>query len=316
MHKWILKAVVQKTISFLPYSNRINYLFQRYVTRGVELSDTYFGFKYEHLMDHLAFYRDGAGKADLRGEVCLELGTGWYPIVPIGCFLAGAEKVYSIDISPLLTAKTFLTAVEAIVGREAEFVAGLGEGIRDRFGVLKNIKAACNADTPLADLCKMVNLTPIVGDARRLDMGNETVSVITSNNTFEHVYPPILEKILAEMWRVLKPGGMMSHFIDMSDHFAHMDPSITIYNYLQYGERAWAVIDNSIQPQNRWRLPQYRTLYRALEIPYAEEKLRPGDVDAVRAMKLAPPYDAMPAEEVAISHGYMVSWKRGASSSC
>ncbi|HMQ90984.1 MAG TPA: class I SAM-dependent methyltransferase, partial [Flavilitoribacter sp.] len=121
--------------------------------------------------------------------------------------------------------------------------------------------------------------------------------------------PPILEKILAEMWRVLQPGGMMSHFIDMSDHFAHMDPSITIYNYLQYSERAWGIIDNTIQPQNRWRLPQYRTLYRALEIPYAEEKLRPGDVDAVRAMKLAPPYDAMPAEEVAISHGYMVSWK-------
>ena len=51
-----------------------------------------------------------------------------------------------------------------------------------------------------------------------------------------------------------KPDGLHSHFIDMSDHFAHMDSSISIYHFLRYSEAQWKRIDNSIQPQNRWRL--------------------------------------------------------------
>ena len=37
-----MKAIVQKTISYLPYSNRINYIFQKYVTKGINRTDNYF----------------------------------------------------------------------------------------------------------------------------------------------------------------------------------------------------------------------------------------------------------------------------------
>jgi len=39
--KWMLKAVVQKLIAFFPQREKINYLLQKYVTKGVELTDTY-----------------------------------------------------------------------------------------------------------------------------------------------------------------------------------------------------------------------------------------------------------------------------------
>ena len=57
IRKWHLKAVVQKTISYLPYANRLNFLFQKYVTKGVDLNDIYFGYKLEHAADHIAFYQ-------------------------------------------------------------------------------------------------------------------------------------------------------------------------------------------------------------------------------------------------------------------
>ena len=57
MSKWILKAIVQKGISFLPFSQKINYFFQKYVTRGVYLSDEYFEDRLIHCREHYKQFR-------------------------------------------------------------------------------------------------------------------------------------------------------------------------------------------------------------------------------------------------------------------
>ena len=54
----------------------------------------------------------------------------------------------------------------------------------------------------------------------------------------------------------------MLHFIDMSDHFAHLGKSISAYNFLKFSETQWNLIDNSIQPQNRLRICDYTTLLK------------------------------------------------------
>lgn len=56
MKKWILKAIVQKTISFLPFKHRINYFFQKHITKGVNLGDEYFYDRLEHARQHLQNY--------------------------------------------------------------------------------------------------------------------------------------------------------------------------------------------------------------------------------------------------------------------
>ena len=70
-----------------------------------------------------------------------------------------------------------------------------------------------------------------------LSLQKESVDFICSNNTFEHIPQEILRDILVEFKRVLHPNGLMSHFIDMSDHFAHFDSRITIYNFLQIQQK-------------------------------------------------------------------------------
>jgi len=110
MKKWILKAVVQKGISFLPYKHRINFLFQKYITKGVRLSDDYFIDKLMHHRKHEYFYQRHSGKS-LQGIKVLELGTGWYPVVPIAQYLSGAERIYTVDISPLMNRERVHTTV-------------------------------------------------------------------------------------------------------------------------------------------------------------------------------------------------------------
>ena len=99
----------------------------------------------------------------------------------------------------------------------------------------------------------------------------------------------------------------MSHFIDMSDHFAHADKSITIYNYLKYSPQEWKRIDNDVQPQNRMRIDQYKKVYNDLGINIVVEDSRPGNMDELKSVKLDSQFAAMPLVEVAKSHTYLVS---------
>ena len=310
MKKWYLKAIIQKIISYLPYRNRINFFFQKYVTRGVALNEAHFFNKFGHLCDHLEHYEQQNGQQDLEGISCLELGTGWYPIIPLGYFLKGAEHVYRVDISAHLTRATFLRCLQEMEQHEDRLRQRLGPIREDRWQLLRSIRREHHNYPTLADICTALHFTPLVTDARELQLEDPNIQLISSNNTYEHIYPEVLRGIIERLWGLLAPGGTMSHFIDMSDHFAHMDSSISIYNFLRFTPRQWALIDNEIQPQNRWRLQQYRELYEQLGIPFVESKLRPGDLQLVAQIPLAEPFASMSAAEVAISHGYLLSTKK------
>ena len=72
MKKWKQKAIVQKIISYLPFSRKINFLFQKYVTKGVTLSDEYFYDRLGHVSGHIKSYQQYAENAIPAN--CLEIG--------------------------------------------------------------------------------------------------------------------------------------------------------------------------------------------------------------------------------------------------
>ena len=306
MKKWILKAIVQKSISFFPNKHQLNYWFQKNITKGVQLSEIYFEDKLIHFKHHHKYFATyGTG---IQGQVFLELGTGWYPVIPICLFLEGAKQIYTVDISPLTTKDNVLLVIRRLLSARKE--GKLDEyftGIPERWKQLEAIQHQDFQD--LDHLFEALNIQYLVQDARQLDLGEGTVDGILSNNTFEHVYPEILEGLLKRFQFLLKNGGIMSHFIDMSDHFAHLDPSITIYNFLRYSERQWEWIDNTVQPQNRWRMPHYRRLYDKLGIPILKEENRPGSLTDLGKVPVHQDFKDMTPEEMAISHSYVVSNK-------
>lgn len=305
MKKWVLKAIVQKGISFLPFKHRINFLFQKYVTKGVNLTEPYFEDRLTHYKHHSQFQKKY--KQSLQGISVLELGTGWHPVVPIGFFLSGADCIYTVDISQLTDRQKVLDTIAFFLqyhkaGRLNAFCKALPERLKRLEEILAN-QETYNWES----LAEALNLRYLVVDARKLPLEDDLVDLITSNNTFEHVYADVLRDILLSFKRVLKPTGLMSHFIDMSDHFAHLDQSITIYNFLRFSDEQWHLIDNSIQPQNRWRIPQFRDLYQKIGIPITEELNRKGDVKALEKVEIHPSFKAMALADLAVSHSYVVS---------
>jgi len=306
MKKWVLKAGVQKTISYLPLSHKINYLFQKYITKGVHLSDEYFYDRLTHTREHLKNYRTYADKA--IPATCLEIGTGWYPIVPISFFLAGADKIYSVDISFLTSKERIQTTLRKFVdcdkaGRLKTYV----DYLPSRFDIITKLLSDYHKFS-LNEVLQKLHITYLIEDARELSLADNSIDLINSNNTFEHIYPDILIPILKEFKRIVKKnGGVMSHFIDMSDHFAHFDKSINIYNFLQFSDKQWKWIDNSIQPQNRIRIYDYKQIYADLKIPISGESFRKGNLEELKSIPLAEKFTNKPLEEIAKSHCHFVS---------
>jgi len=305
--KWMIKALVQKLISFFPQREKINFFFQKHVTRGVELSDDYFAYKLTHARDHLRYFRQ-YGSLPLSEATILELGLGWYPIVPIALFLSGAKRIISVDIQDWMTARSQLATIRKFEewrksGQLDDYLPELDE---ERWALMLALTQK-EVAPGLEEISRVIHLQPMLEDARALPFSESEIHYICSNNTFEHIPAPVLSDILKEFGRVLQEGGVMSHFIDLSDHFAHFDSRISIYHFLRFSERQWRWIDNRIQPQNRLRWRDYLGLYADLGIPVTEASIRPGDPELVARLPLAGQYRSYSAAELAISHGYLVS---------
>lgn len=101
-------------------------------------------------------------------------------------------------------------------------------------------------------------------DARQTHFKDDSVDVCVSTNTLEHIPRQEIEAIFTEVFRILKPGGLVSAIIDYSDHYAHTDPSIGLLNFLQYSEEQWRRHNPGCHYQNRLRHYDFESLFQSL----------------------------------------------------
>lgn len=303
--KWIIKATIQKIISFLPNGHKINYLFQMYITKGVKLTDEFIEDKLIHVRNHLSYYNKyTSDNSDLKH---LEIGTGWFPVVPLCMFLSGATESYTVDISPLLRKENIIATLSRLIEYYDTGILKQYFKIKEeRINVFTKILNESSKLSKIEMLDKL-NVKYLVIDATNLPFDKNYFSLITSNNTFEHIELNVLKKILIEFVRITKQGGILSHFIDMSDHFAHMDNSITIYNFLKFSNRQWSFIDNSIQPQNRLRVFDYIELFNQSGISLKERNDRKGSINDLQKVKLHKQYQNQNNRDLGVSHTHIIA---------
>ena len=303
MKKWYLKAIVQKIVSWLPFSVAINYWLQKNITGGVLLNDEYFYDRLQHAQVHTTnFFKYSTQPL----HTTLELGTGWYPVVPLAMFLCGAQKIYTVDITPLTNRAHLHTTIKKFIEviSKNELQNLLPYVLPIRCDELKKINQEFESLTT-EEILNRLHFQYIVQDARHLPFPDGTIDLLHSNNTLEHIDAAILPAILQEQKRIIHPQGFISQAIDMSDHFAHFDTGISIYNYLKFTASQWKMIDNNLQPQNRLRMIDYENQFATAGLPIVTKTFRKGNVEQVKNIKLAAPYATMPVDDVAISHCYL-----------
>lgn len=308
MSKWLIKALLQRSFSISKHPEKINRVFQKYLTGKDKLDDTKFSNKILHATDHLTYYQQYGNKA-LSEITCMELGTGQFPIVPIFYFLHGINSIVSIDIVSFMTLDRIAETLNYYIDYRKKYPEKFNHVIEERWQQLTQVLTNFKQYSRIEEVLAVFKCSIYIADARKTTYANNSFDFITSNNTFEHIYPEILLPILKEFQRILTPNGIMSHFIDMTDHFAHFDNRISVYNFLKFSDRLWRMLDNEILPQSRLRFKDYATLYQEVQIPIVHNKIWKYNSSPLTSLKLNKKFKHYTLDELAIVHIYIVSTK-------
>ena len=69
-----------------------------------------------------------------------------------------------------------------------------------------------------------------------IELPDASMDMVYSNFTFEHLQNP--RAVAVEIARLLKPGAITAHFIDIEDHSDFANP----FNYLIYSDEEWEAV--------------------------------------------------------------------------
>lgn len=110
-------------------------------------------------------------------------------------------------------------------------------------------------------------------DAAKTDFDDKSINACISTNTLEHIPIDSIVSIFSELYRTLKPDGVVSARIDYSDHYAHTDKGISMLNYLKFDENSWKKYNHNCHFQNRLRHYDYLTIFKQTGFVVIEEEL-------------------------------------------
>lgn len=297
---WWLKAGIQGTLSLLPQPQRWNRLLQRYVTRNIHLRDRTFQRKWDQVRWH---YKHWSARRDNPIGVALELGTGWHPIVPIGLALLGVPRVITIDITDMVSQRTLAEVLNAYVALLDGEIGDVAVS-QERASIIRELAAAPQRQVNRA--LDRLGITTAVADARATGFDAGSVDLFVSNNTLEHLPKSTIADVFAEYRRLSTRSGVMSHYIDMTDHYASFDRAITVYNFLRFSDRTWRVFNNDLQYQNRLRVSDFRHLHADATWAIVEER-NETDASAFERVPLAPRFSCYSREDCMVYATWQVS---------
>lgn len=249
----------------------------------------------------------------LEGARLVEVGTGRGLETPAGLHLMGAGRIDSYDLHPLLAdwrieglLRHLTDDMDRIVALLGPLAAGGAAAVRARIGRLTAGNPGAKEAMRRLDLHYHAP-----ADAARTGLPDGSVAGHISFTVFEHIPAPVLVDILREAGRVLAPGGVTVHHIDLSDHFAHDDTSITAVNFLRYTQPEWdRLAGNRFAYHNRLRVDAMHALFAEAgqEILQHTDWTDDAGLAALQAgLPLAPEFSGQSIEKLAMTGTRVVS---------
>lgn len=149
------------------------------------------------------------------------------------------------------------------------------------------------------NLLKYVHLS----DFTKFPLDDASFDFTYSHATLEHFTTPV--ESIKELYRVLTPGGVMIHQIDLRDHrYFDEDP----YRFLEVPSDKWNFGDLAY-PVNQWRANHYRDAIRDAGFEMLEECKVLRDPDKARDVDFAPEFAKIPGEDLLVTQAIFISRK-------
>ncbi|MEP7311043.1 MAG: methyltransferase domain-containing protein [Pseudomonadota bacterium] len=249
---WRVKGAIQKLLCVVPGGKRLNSRLQLRVggLRRFESNvDTKVVNDWLVLVNHM---RELA--IPIQGRSFIEMGTGWYPTLPVCYAIAGAARCYTYDLNRLMD----WPLTRRMLARLEQHLPRIATALNEDERVLRDRWAEFNASPTLDALLQRAGIEYLApADVTRTQLAAGSIDVVFSNSVLEHVPPLIIGAFMEETRRVLKSGGVAIHSVNCGDHYTYFDPTVTQINYLRYSKAMWGLWNNDLQYQNRLRADDF-----------------------------------------------------------
>jgi len=271
LKRWWMKALFQKFLSMLPMGAHVNSAISR-MFAGHDSRVDLLTKIVPNLKRHLQAWDIYKGKR-LDEITVLEIGTGWDLNTALLLHLWGVREVITVDIVRYVSFRHAVRGIRAI----GEYIDRLkmpgvsGNEIESRCENLLR----CRTLREITQKGNIRYIAPVSKPYREIE--SNLVDFWLSTAVFEHIAPADIERILQHMMRVLKTGALVSHIIDLKDHFAYFDRRLPYNHFLRFSEEAWEFwAGNSIAYTNRLFARNYESLFskylKVIELVRVEEK--------------------------------------------
>jgi hypothetical protein len=118
--RWQFHWALQTVKNVLPFNAQLRALKRKIIGGQHVVSEASV---YSGGFDHISALRDAGFSLD--GKEVLELGTGWFPVIPLMLRLAGASRIYCTDVERLLDQSTVLIAADFLLNKKEELAQRL-----------------------------------------------------------------------------------------------------------------------------------------------------------------------------------------------
>lgn len=301
MPHWLIKSAAHRVISWLPNNQWWNDQFQRRIARSLGLDATEFERRLRFAQHYYDRYASTRGDRPVKSFTALELGTGWYPVVPISLWLCGAERIWTFDITSLLNAERVHATLAKFAGAARD--NSLGELLpAAQANRVEQLEALCkrpSGEDPVA-LLASIGIEVRVQDAQNTGLASASVDLLTSTTVLEYIPRQVLATIFAEFVRIAKPGAVSSHFINLGDQYRHFDRSISPMNFLRFTERQWRFFNSALAPIMRLRHSDYLNVFETTGWRVIHDEKTHASADALDRLPLAPEFRRYSKDELLI----------------
>ena len=215
----------------------------------------------------------------IEGSTILEIGSGWFPTIPILLARDGAKKVLMSDLNIHMDEITFNATLDYL---------------KNRFENDNYIQNIINFNSLPIEYLAPFDTSQLL---------ENSIDIITSNTVLEHIPRADIYNLFSSLRQKISDNGVMVHLVDHSDHFEHHDKSISRINFLTWNEEKHALINYLIKDgENRMRHHEYYQVFAdsGFQLVNEETDVDEKTLESVNSLDLVYPYSKMTPEQVSI----------------
>lgn len=220
-------------------------------------------------------------KISLEDKSILEIGSGWFPIMPYFFkYKFNVKSIFTYDINKHYQ-KNAIFEFNSVFANEYGCTIAIDKN--------NNYNLPSGIDYyPLKNIInEIIPVTDVIFSRYVLSHAT-TTDVIEMHKKFKSTFPK---------------GTLVIHFISPSDLRQHGDKSISLQDFLQYSKEEWNTIQTKFDSHNRLRLPQFIDIFKSLDyeivyLTYESSKPDSLNIKLLRELKLHDDYKKYTEEEL------------------